>query len=62
MNTLVAMAMSELESTLVSLHSGCQYSTTLCEYMDRTMAAHHKTLTKLEMVIKEWGMLDAEVV
>ena len=58
----MAMAMSELETTLVSLHSSCQYSTTLVDYMGTKIANRHKTLTQLEAVIKEWGSKDGKVV
>lgn len=59
---MVAMAMSELETTLVRLHSSCQYNTTLCEYMETKIASRHKTLKQLESVIKEWGSKDGKVV
>jgi hypothetical protein len=54
--------MSELETTLVRLHSSCQYNTTLCEYMETKIASRHKTLKQLESVIKEWGSKDGKVV
>jgi len=54
--------MSELETTLVSLHSSCHYSTTLVDYMDTQIAKRHKTLTQLEAIIKEWGSQDGKVV
>jgi hypothetical protein len=54
--------MSELETTLVSLHTGCQYSTTLVDYMGTKIASRHNTLTQLEAVIKAWGSKDGKVV
>mgnify|MGYP003631575426 FL=1 len=54
--------MSELETTLVSLHSSCQYSTTLVDYMETKIASRHKTLTQLETIIKAWGSKDGKVV
>ena len=52
----------ELETTLVRLHRSCEYSTSLCDYMGRTVRGRNDTLRQLEAVLKEWGRMDGQVI
>ena len=61
--TLEALCMSgELETTLVRLHRSCEYNTSLCDYMGRTVRGRNDTLRQLEAVLKEWGRMDGQVI
>ena len=51
----------ELEATLVRLHTGCQYNNTLCDYMEHTTQSKSTNLKELELILKNWGMLDGQV-
>jgi hypothetical protein len=52
----------ELETTLVRLHRSCEYNTSLCDYMGRTVRGRNDTLRQLEAVLKEWGRVDGQVI